>query len=476
MEMLNFKNSLNTKYLKIISRSSFFIFILLLLTLNSIGQVFNAVQCKLKYEGMFNMNVIDNKLFNSSIYEMCGDTLNSIGVWNDTIWNDLDSGVIAGNVYCFTKYKGYIYVGGNITIVGSKRINVRGIAKIVNNKWDTVSYGIGFNNNQNKITSLTVYKDELYAAGYFTEIDGKPAQSIAKWDGIKWTVIPGVQSSFTQVNCMVVYKDELYVGGHFWTAGGKPANFIARWNGITWNTLGTGLNSQVTSMVVDSVRNLLYVGGYFGGVNDTLRGRVMMWDGQKWHQLGDNKNYLSFQPVAVTSLEYYNGYIYAGGLSHKGLVTDTVLTRWNGKRWEPLLGLNNGITNLKYYKGKLYIGGVFTKINNDSIPYLASFYSTDSVAVGLKNENLQYNNTIKIFPNPSNDILHIESPISLHSYKIFDLMGHILKEEKINNAEISPSNYTIYIDKLVKGTYIIQMFDDQQKIVETKKFILEDNY
>lgn len=472
MVKLNSRNSLYNNFLIIKSRSRYTMYLLLLISSISFGQTFDSVGCRLKYEGMFNMNVIDNKLYNSGIYEMCGDTLNSIGMWNDTSWKEVDSGVIAGNVYCFTKYKNAIYVGGTITIVGSNKINVRGIAKIVNNKWDTVSYGIGFNTTQDKITSLEIYQNELYAAGKFTEIDGKPAQSIAKWDGEKWTVIPGVQSSFTQVNCMAVYKNELYVGGHFWTAGGKPANFIARWNGTEWNSLGTGVNSQVTSMVVDTIRNLLYVGGYFGGVNDTIKGEVLMWDGINWHQLNNN-NTLFNKPGAVMSLEMYNGYLYAGALSNNNLQTDTVFARWDGIKWQAILGINGNVNHLKYYKGKLYLAGSFTKINNDTIPYLASYYSPDSVTVGINTNKQVFKNTIKIYPNPSKDLLQIESQIKINSYKIYDLNGSVIQEEKINKEQSANTTFSISINKLNKGIYFIHVFDETQRNIGTEKFIIE---
>lgn len=472
MTKLNSKNSLNNSLLLIKSKSRYIVYLLLLLSSNSFGQTFDSVGCKLKYEGMFNMNVIDNKLYNSGIYDMCGDTLNSIGMWNDTTWNEVDSGVIAGNVYCFTKYKNAIYVGGNITVVGSNKINVRGIAKIVNNKWDTVSYGIGFNNNQNKITTLTIYQNELYAAGYFTEIDGKPAQSIAKWDGVKWTVIPGVQSSFTQVNCMAVYKNELYVGGHFWTAGGKPANFIARWNGIEWNSVGNGFNNYPLCMIVDSVNNQLYVSGLFDATNSSIRGRILRWDGTNWHSVGKG-NFINSTGI-VNTIEFYNGYLYAGLAAKTFTNVDTILARWDGQNWEKIGDFTDGnITNLKFYKNKLYIAGNFKTINNDTIPYLASFYSTDSVTVGINNKKKSSKNTIKIFPNPSKDLLQIESQIKINSYKITDLNGRNIQDEKTNNKQKADSTYSISIDKLIKGIYFIHVFDETQKNIGTEKFVID---
>ncbi len=82
----------------------------------------------------------------------------------------------------------------------------------------------------------------------------------------------------------------------------------------------------------------------------------------------------------------YHGYLYAAGGSVTGSPLDTCLARWDGKKWEPILGFNSTITSLKTYKDELYIGGGFTVIDNDSIHYLARYYSPDTVEVGIRQE------------------------------------------------------------------------------------------
>ncbi len=118
------------------------------------------------------------------------------------------------NAQCFAEYEGELNAGT------PKCDEIKGIGKLVGNKWTTV--GTGFSNEKFAayvfgITSLVVYKDELYAAGVFRFPGAKKAASIARWNGKEWKML-GEQlggSPHPVINCLVVYKDELYVGGSF---------------------------------------------------------------------------------------------------------------------------------------------------------------------------------------------------------------------------------------------------------------------
>jgi hypothetical protein len=164
---------------------------------------------------------------------------------------------------------------------------------------------------------------------------------------------------------------------------------------------------------------------------------------------------------AVLALEMYHGYLYAAGISN-WKDTDTVLARWDGQNWEPIIGFNGSIRSLVTYKDELFIGGGFTRIGNDFIPYLTRYYSPDYVTVGINSEKKSTNNQIKIFPNPTKDIIQIESEIPIKHYKITDINGRVVQEGEMTNK-------SIIINQLNKAIYLIHFFDEDQKFVKTKK-------
>jgi len=73
------------------------------------------------------------------------------------------------------------------------------------------------------VTTMTVYRDQLYIGGAFTT----PSR-IARLSGTAW--VPVGTGCDATVRTMEVYNDSLFVGGSFLTAGGVPANRIAKWH------------------------------------------------------------------------------------------------------------------------------------------------------------------------------------------------------------------------------------------------------
>lgn len=66
--------------------------------------------------------------------------------------------------------------------------------------------------------------------------------------------------------------------------------------------------------------------------------------------------------------------------------------------------------------------------------------------------------SIKIFPNPATDIIHIRSQKNIADYKLFDLSGKLLKSERVNSSsfelicsELKPGCY--FIDFSLQGNY-----------------------
>ena len=129
------------------------------------------------------------------------------------------------------------------------------------------------------MSTLCVYDDGtgpgLYAGGTLGSAPWAPAafEKLARYDGVAWEPVGGpVTGPYgTKVNSLCVFDDgsgpALFVGGLFWDVDGLPANHIARWDGAAWSDLGPGVDGRVDAMAVALSplgRRALFVGGDFG--------------------------------------------------------------------------------------------------------------------------------------------------------------------------------------------------------------------
>jgi len=448
-------NCMNYIFKSINRKKVYSMLLFLFCQLELFSQSFNMVGCKAPYEtlsiGAYNNELIYSRGGDS----MCGVLINGVGKWNRLTWDNFGIGIDqndGGGFLSSISFKNELYLGGHFYTIGGKTTNK--IARWNGIQWDSVGKGLDAQGNLEKITAMTVYKNELYVAGLFRQVDGVTGYNhIAVWNGTSWRKIGGLFGSLPEVYCMAVYKNELYVGGLFTQAGFTPANFIARWDGQQWRRVGKGTSSIVQSMVVDTVNDILYVAGDFRYVNDTIKCKVAQWDGNNWEAVGNPTIF----PSSVLSMEMYHGYLYAAGISYNGLVTDTCLARWDGNAWEPILGPSSTITCLKTYKDELYLGGSFKMINNDSIPYLARYYSPDSVVAGIVFTSNK-NNKLEVYPNPVENTLIIKSDLIFEKYLVYSLDGKLVLEIT------RPTSKSIDFVKLTKGEFILKAYPKNSNV------------
>lgn len=78
-----------------------------------------------------------------------------------------------------------------------------------------------------------------------------------------------------------------------------------------------------------------------------------------------------------------------------------------------------------------------------------------------------FNNSIiiTIYPNPTSDYINIQTNSTIKEVKIYDLNGR-LKSEKTFNSE----NYNVDIRDLSSGFYLLQVYDENERIT-TKKIL-----
>ncbi len=93
--------------------------------------------------------------------------------------------------------------------------------------------------------------------------------------------------------------------------------------------------------------------------------------------------------------------------------------------------------------------------------------TTINISEGVGFENNFTNTQLKIYPNPSNGNLFIESSISELKYKILDFTGKVIFTNTINNYKEQ-----VNLNNLDKGIYFIR-FQNDNKIIKTEKLIIQ---
>lgn len=100
-----------------------------------------------------------------------------------------------------------------------------------------------------------------------------------------------------------------------------------------------------------------------------------------------------------------------------------------------------GITTLTFTR----ISGGGASADYDNIVY----------TVNLSLEDNQFNNSVKIYPNPSTEFIEISNLLFEVNYSIYNVLGMEISKGKIN------SNERINVENLQKGTYFLKLENEQ---------------
>jgi hypothetical protein len=115
-----------------------------------------------------------------------------------------------------------------------------------------------------------------------------------------------------------------------------------------------------------------------------------------------------------------------------------------------------------------------TTIVADTVGNVCSTYDTLRIKVKFT-AGLYANttNTVKFYPNPTNDILFIDNgnyqAMSGYSIKIVSLTGTVVYNQPITTQQVQISMNQF----AVKGLYFAQIFDPNNQLVDAKKIVLE---
>ncbi|MBX3165749.1 MAG: T9SS type A sorting domain-containing protein, partial [Bacteroidetes bacterium] len=252
---------------------------------------------------------------------------------------------------------------------------------------------------------------------------------------------------------------------------------LAKWDGNVWSELGgtNSLNSPTVAVngivplacvTSDKYGNIYTAGRLLNAENKYY---VAKWDGTTWTELVGTKgigNSLGF--ISSLALDKYNN-LYA--VSILDTPNNNIIYKWNGNDWIALPNFNSDETN-----GSICIdtaGNLYTSVhklasNNLVInSYVAQYDKAYTVSI---EEHTTENFEVKIYPNPTNEIINVELGMINEEteIKIIDVLGKEMMNEKlkIENAIIQ-----INVSELPNGIYFVQIKTD--KGIGARKIVVQ---
>jgi len=308
-----------------------------------------------------------------------------------------------------------LYILGSIDSINNFAAN--GLAKYNGIEWTNV-YDLPrfFPTSANFINDVAYYNGELYVGGNFVK-DDLTIRDIVKYNGSEWVDVGGsLKGGSSNVNRMLIYDNDLVVAGTFYKSDGNVGNNIMTWNGTEWQELGgfVELNSQVKDMKIKD--SCLYIAGTFSTVSNLPIQSIAIWDGHKICGLGGDFG------LNVYSLGFYRDTLFVGCGNYVDSIQVNRLVHW--------------------------IGGNY--IDTCSTPQ--NVFEFEKNKTGLN-----------VYPNPTYDILYINTDNKEAVYTIYNNTGQLIQSDKFNNS-INVSNLSagIYLLKLKtkENTYNIKFIKE----------------
>ena len=123
--------------------------------------------------------------------------------------------------------------------------------------------------------------------------------------------------------------------------------------------------------------------------------------------------------------------------------------------------------NLEKPKISLYIatafaGGTLSTAEKDSL--IKRNFTYIMPVTNITNQQIDSDNSIKIYPNPVRTKLKVQSNVKFNSILIYDNLGHKVAE---SNSEVNTTNSELILTNLIRGIYHVEVKCDKLKFFKT---------
>lgn len=296
-------------------------------------------------------------------FNLTGALLDSLWKWNGTAWLRVDATFQGKSLGPLAVWKSSLYLSGNFTNINGTP--AASFARYDGFQFQPIAGGGSF-------SVLSPSQTALYVSGGFTYLAADPVSSnfllapgVGSWDGTSLNHLYGPDSSNGAgllVESLGEHKGNLYAGGTFYAVGNVSANGIAAWNTLSWQPLGQGLekpnrSAPVHVNAITSWGDDLFVGGSFDLAGGWPASNVAIWDGSSWRPAGAGLN-----GTVVQILEYNGRLVATGGFTKSGLDSVGYVAAWNGSGWEEIgcclsAPAGGSVTEAAVLGGSLFVGG-----------------------------------------------------------------------------------------------------------------------
>lgn len=475
----------------------FFSYILLLASLNSVGQAIQFGKLGQGFNGVYSTvrtvfyDTIDKKLYAGGHFKFTSNKLvNGVASWNGTSWDSLQGGFTQtphynnpgnsasdGWPWQIIRFQNKIYFIGAITWVNGK--NQYHMAVWNGTSWD---YPIAQPPND-RVYNLVVYNNELYACGQFTKFGNTTCNYVAKFDGVSWQPVGDLSKYFktyippAQINCLAVYNNELYMGGAFLDSAGKSTNFV-KYDGTKWTTAGTGI-SQGFAWInrMETFKGKLYIGGYFAKNSQTPGNGLVRFNGNNFEPIGtfdvsDGSSITHFHKTKDRLFVMGNFQEIGPQKACNIMYVDSLRAcAIDSLNYSCSIPSNSGFHSCTTINDSLIIGGEFIYLDTviaNKIGIVYNYKNNSSCLTTDIKENELNPFHVKIYPNPASDkiTIELESGQNIQSLNITNILGQNIME--IINSQASQ---VINIASLQQGIYFLNIQVEGQR--KTYKIIKE---
>lgn len=304
-------------------------------------------------------------------------------------------------------------------------------------------------NTNGVVVDMEMYKDKIYATGFFSNTCGESTSYIAEYGFDQVWHSSEIELEDAGHNLRVI-DDDLYITRY---ESSKDSNWVYVYDGANLSKLGTGVYLTTATNfsnlpniydVIEFQGNIIAC-GEFDRVGSQEVSGIMQWDGTSWSNLGEG---LSGNIDGTPSILFphqmlvHNDELYVvGNFKMAGSVEVNGVAKWNGTEWSDLnLGFDNTVYAVGSYLGDLFVGGAFTTAKNgDELNRIALWDGSQWINPGFG------------FTQPSaNDFIFVHT-LYTHQNELYVAGG--IKELSLETGDVLPAGGIIKTDLLSFNTF-----------------------
>ena len=244
----------------------------------------------------------------------------------------------------------------NVWAVGTYSSN-EGSGQTLTEHWDGFSWSVVSSPNpgsgSNSLNGIAaVSTSDIWAVGMAGDTNSGISQTlIEQWNGSSWSVVsspsPGSGGSYLSALAAISAND-IWAVGYLYSNNPVIQTLIEHWDGTSWSVVSSpnpGQDNVIYGVAAISTTNAWAVGDYYNPNSSSFQTLTEHWDGSSWSVVsspnpGPGINSLNgVAPVPGTSGRFWAVGMYLNAISS---TFQTLLEKWNGKRWKVISSPNVG--------------------------------------------------------------------------------------------------------------------------------------